>query len=88
MLIWGIGELIATHSEKGSSSKEKQQKVQAEKEWIHERKTEGQMQEKEGKGVPKFVSCLMITSKSTKEKSAEGKELSRISEGKSTELRT
>lgn len=46
------------------------------------------MKEKEGKGVLKFVSCLMITSKSTKEKSAEGKELSRISEGKSTELRT
>lgn len=47
-----------------------------------ERKTEDQIQEKEGKGVPKFVSCLMITLKSTKEKAAEGKELSRISEGK------
>lgn len=38
-----------------------------------ERKTEDQMQEKKGKGVLKFVPCLIITLKSIKENSAEGK---------------
>lgn len=41
-----------------------------------ERKTEGQMQEKEGKVFLDFVSCLMIPLRSMrKENSAEGKEL-------------
>ncbi len=50
------------------------------------RKTEGHTQ-KEGRGVLKFVSCLIITLKSIKENSAKGKKLCRIYEGKSTELR-
>ena len=50
------------------------------------RKTEGPMQEKEGKVVLEFISCLIVPLRSMrKEKSAEGKERSRISEGKSTE---
>lgn len=50
------------------------------------RKTEGPMQEKAGKVVLEFISCLIVPLGSMrKENSAEGKELSRISEGKSTE---
>lgn len=54
-----------------------------------ERKTEGQMQEEEGRVVLEFVPCLIVPLRSMrKENSAEGKELSRISEGKSTEPKT
>lgn len=47
------------------------------------------MQEEEGRVVLEFVPCLIVPLRSMrKENSAEGKELSRISEGKSTEPKT
>lgn len=78
MFIWGIQEWTVTP--KREDVKRKSSKRYRKKR--NEHTGEEKLQEKEGRGVLEFVSCLIIPLRSMREKknSAEGKELNRISE--------